>query len=266
MLAPVLACLLLIQAVPAFAGGTDKFPGAILSILQPDDAVPPDAVKLKEISLSGNSYGQDCAYYELLLKAKELAAEAGANILKIKAKAPHSRSQRCDRIEVAFYQSADPRKAEQSFRWHSARQLNWDDFKGPVRAGSGARTAAETSCGIAVETSLVVNSGIARVFVFNTFDKRGSWVRAGKDLPGVLEHEQGHWDICELYTRRMQARFDEQQITGATLNRKVNEIYNEVSREYIERQEQYEQDTQHGMVAEQQQHWTRLIAGELQQK
>ena len=193
------------------------------------------------------------------------ATGAGANMLKLVSRSKHNRSQPCDGIEVAFYKSLSPRSAEQSFRWNAARPLSWEDFQGPIRAGSAARTAAETSCGIAVETSLVPSGGKARIYVFNTFDKRASWVKPGKESPGILEHEQGHWDICELYTRKMQARFDRIHITGANLNRTVNEIYNAVSREYLERQEQYEEETKHGVTEEAQQRWTRMILKELEE-
>ncbi len=260
-----LVYLLLVLPLKSFAEGINTPADTILAILQPDDAVPKDAVKLREVSLTGNNYGQECGHYELLLQARRMAVEAGANVLKIKVRTQHSRTQRCDGLELAFYLSPDPRSAEQSFVWNAARPLSWDDFAGPVRAGSADHTAAETNCGIAVETNLASSGGKARVYVFNTFDKRTSWVRPGKDLPDILAHEQVHWDICELYTRRMQARFDKTHITGATLKRKVNEIYQEVSREYEEYQEQYEQETQHGTIAEAQQRWARMIAKALMQ-
>jgi hypothetical protein len=258
-----LAGLLFTHPIISFSGNTNAGADTLLAVLQPEDAVPGDALKLKEVSLNGNSYSMDCSYYELLQQAENMAAVSGANLLKINKRTTHSRSQPCDGLKVTFYRSPEPRKAEQSFRWHADRPLTWDDFTGPVRTASGDHTAAETNCGIAVETSLAPSGGKAKVYVFNTFDKRSSWVREGKDLPAVLEHEQGHWDLCELYTRKMQARFDSEDITGAVLSRKVNEIYNEVSREYMQRQEQYEQDTQHGIIAEAQQRWTKLISGEL---
>ncbi len=235
---------------------------APIAILQAQDPLPADAEKLLQRSLRGSNNG-DCAYYELLMQAEDLAAEAGANLLKIISRSNHSRTQPCDGLEVALYRTASPRQAEKTFRWDGTRRLTWEDFKGPIRAGSADRTAAETSCGIAVETSLVSSGGKARIYVFNTFEKHASWVRPGKEQDGILEHEQGHWDICELYTRKMQDRFDRTHITGATLNRMVNQIYNEVSREYIERQEQYEEETQHGVVEEAQRRWTLQIAKEL---
>src|SRR5690606_23078403 len=151
-----LSCSLLTIPLNSFSGRTNSAT-ALLAVLQTEDAVPRDAVKLKELLLNGESYPADCAYYELLLQAEALAVSEGANMLKIKKRIRHSRAQRCDGLEIELYRSADPRTAEQSFRWNAARPLTWADFLGPVRSGSGDRTAAETNCGIAIETSLVAS-------------------------------------------------------------------------------------------------------------
>ncbi len=234
-----------------------------LAILQLEDPAPPNAEKLTQRYFSGKDYLVDCSYYELLLSAERFARANGANLLKIVSRSSHSRTQLCDGLEVAFYRSDNPLQDEQTFRWDGTQQLSWDDFRGPIRRGAGDNIAAETSCGIAIETSLVSFQGTAKVYVFNTFDKQKSWVRDGYDRPDVLQHEQGHWDICELYSRKMQARFDAAHITGADLKREVARIYDEVSDEYVARQEQYEQETQHGVVAPEQDRWTGLIREEL---
>lgn len=153
--------------------------------------------------------------------------------------------------------------AENSFSWDANRRLSWDDFQGAVRRGAPGRFAAETSCGIAIETNRVRSYEKVRVKVSNSFDRDRSWVRSGNANPEVLRHEQCHWDICELYTRIMQARFDAADITGANLKSEVQRIYDEVSNAYLARQEQYEQDTRHGTIPGEQQRWEELIAREL---
>lgn len=253
-----------IAAFLAMAGHTSVAArSSTLVILQQEDAAPRDARKINERYFTGSGNGNDCSYYQLLLSAQQAAENVGADILKIVSRAEHSHTQKCDGIEVAFYRSGNPRNAEQSFTWDGARRLTWDDFKGGVRRGADDNIAAETSCGIALETSLTGQQEQAKIYVFNTFDKQKSWVREGYDHPDVLQHEQGHWDICELYTRKMQARFDAAHITGANLQREVSRIYEEVSNEYLERQEQYEQETQHGIIETEQNRWTATLTREL---
>jgi hypothetical protein len=247
-----------LKAVYASKNASDT----MLVILQPEDPSP-SGTKLSQRFFTGDDYETDCAYYELLLKAQRSAAAAGADVLQIVSRSNHSRAQRCDGIEVAFYRTSNPREAEQSFSWNPARRLTWEDFRGGIRRGVSDRIAAETSCGIAIETNLVTTANTARIYVFNTFDKRKSWVRPGHDNAEVLEHEQGHWDICELYTRKMQARFDAAHITGANLKREVSRIYDATTAEYVARQEQYEQETSHGTIPAEQRRWTMLMAEEL---
>jgi hypothetical protein len=237
--------------------------GGMVAILQVDDPVPKNAEKITERYFTGGSHDGDCSYYQLVLNAERSAQSMGADVLKIIARDNHSQQNPCDGIEVAFYRSDDPRKPEQSFKWNAAHPLTWDDFRGPMRREAGDITAAETSCGIAIETNLVTDRGAAKVYVFNTFDKQQSWVRDGYERPEVLKHEQTHWDICEVYTRKMQARFDAVQITGANLQQQVGRIYDEVSNEYLARQEQYEQETEHGTIPGEQQRWSSMIAREL---
>lgn len=259
-----LACTLLIllcSVVYVFAersGSTGN-----IAILQIEDPVPRGAEKITQRFFTGNGKAGGCSYYELLLAAEESAYAVGADVLKIVSRSSHSRSQRCDGVEVAFYRSGNPRSAEQSFRWNTDHRLTWDDFRGSIRRGADRNIAAETSCGIAIETSLVANNEVAKVYVFNVFDKQQSWVREGYDRDDVLQHEQGHWDICEIYTRKMQARFDAARITGANLKQQVARIYDEVSNEYLARQEQYEAETEHGIIDSEQNRWTEMLQNEL---
>ncbi len=88
-------------------------------------------------------------------------------------------------------------------------------------------------------------------------------MKSGAANADVLEHEQGHWNICGLYTRKMQDLFDNTLITGATLHSKVQSIYNEVSRDYLARQDAYERETAHGTIADAQHRWTKQINEEL---
>jgi hypothetical protein len=230
--------------------------------LQERDPVPRNAMFITELRLSANQYSDSCAWFELLLKGSRIASMKGGNVVKIKERAEHG-TQICDALELAVYKVDSPCNADHAFRWTPDRKLRWDDFQGAFRSGAGSRVAAETSCGISVETSLAPASARARIYVFNTFDKRQSWVRSGSRSEAILRHEQGHWDLCELYTRRMQARFDAVNIRGARLNELVNHIYDQVEREYLQRQQAYEMETLHGIDPDAQSRWESSIAREL---
>ncbi|MEO6833661.1 MAG: DUF922 domain-containing protein, partial [Chitinophagaceae bacterium] len=200
-----------------------------------------------------------CAYYELLQKAKDTATILDANLLKVVSRKSHSAQQKCDALTIDFYKISNPHAYEKSFSWSANRLLKWVDFQGSPRAGAGSIVVAETNCGIALETNLAGSLDHAKVYVFNTFDKKASWVLPNKRLPDILEHEQGHWDLCEIYTREMQRRFDALQIKGALMSETVNRIYQEVTKEYVAKQQEYEDETQHGTVDDKQAIWTNRI-------
>ena len=234
-----------------------------VTFYEKSEAVPANAKKLKTITLTGINPDRSCSGYELKLDARDSALSIGANLIKTESQRERSREAPCDEITFSFYRVDDLRPAERRFGWSAARPLAWADFKGSVPADAGALTVAETSCGIGVETSTVTSANTPKVYVFNTFQTYTSWVRAADSTADVLEHEQCHWDICELYTRKMRQRFAVASINVSNLQRVVSKIFNETQREYGARQQRYENETRHGTIREQQTRWTQMIADEL---
>jgi hypothetical protein len=149
------------------------------------------------------------------------------------------------------------------FSWDSRHRLTWDDFRGPVPTGRG-NVAAETSCGIGFETNTITRGTPVRFRVYNTFSMQRSWVRPDAMTAEVLEHEQGHFDLCELYTRKLRARFNSTEgITVDNLKRITRSVWAEVHGEYAEQQELYEEETAHGLNREGQVAWTARLEKEL---
>ncbi len=55
--------------------------------------------------------------------------------------------------------------------------------------------------------------------------------------PEVLEHEQGHFDLCEIYTRKRRWRLEEQDLTMYNLGNEAGTILKDVMADYFNRQE-----------------------------
>ncbi len=90
--------------------------------------------------------------------------------------------------------------AQNSIIWNENRKLEWKDFKGQPRSGGreGAATAARTA--------VVMNEngkGDVILTITTLFDSNISWVAKGNEIPYVLTHEQLHFDIQELHTRKL---------------------------------------------------------------
>lgn len=147
------------------------------------------------------------------------------------------------------------------FSWNDHRKLSWSDFKGAVSAQSD-ESAAATCCSIAFK----VNSdttGEPKVSVYNTFYINRSWVKEDARIGSILNHEQGHFDLCELYTRKLRERAEAVDMHSPGLKQELLNVYATVSSEYETRQQAYEQETAHGTNIAEQHRWEEMIAQEL---
>lgn len=234
-----------------------------ITVLNEGDAAPANATLLSRQGFTGNDPDKECSYHELLEKAKTLAAGLGANVVKIDKHRQRTRKFFCDEISVAFYKVADISAVEKHFSWSRDRKLTWADFKGPVRAGAFSNAAAETAYGISVETSTVSSTSVPKVYFVNSFETGTSWVKPGHDNRSVLMHEQTHFDICELYTRKMRERVSKVNITLSNLQQVIRDSYQSAFRECSERQRSYDEQTRHGIDDEAQARWTKKIEEEL---
>ena len=171
---------------------------------------------------------------------------------------------RGDKKNLANYAAApSPSSAYSSeFQWKDHSQLSWEDFRGPVRT-TNEEAAAATHCGIGFRTSQSPTTGKPEILVYNTFYINKSWVRPDARIPDILVHEQGHFDLCEVYTRKLKQRMSNVNFASSDLKFALMSIYNEISNEYESRQQAYEDETSHGTNLPEQKKWCRAIAGEL---
>jgi hypothetical protein len=104
-----------------------------------------------------------------------------------------------------------------------------------------------------------VDARLTRVEVVASVDRAKSWY-ADRDLKRLLDHEQGHFDLTELYARRAQKKFNEivkgAGITAHAADEKsaANEIDRQVKRvmdDYLDAEKtaqiEYDKVTHHGM-------------------
>ncbi len=246
------------QAV--FAANTaDSF----ITILYVGEPVPQGATSMAKHTFTGDDPGQACSYYELLQKVKSAAQDMGANLAKIDSRKERSQKQYCDELKVSFYKVDEVYRWEKHISWTKERKLVWDDFKGPVPVNAPPRNAAVTSAGIAIETNTITTTTQPKIYIYNSFETATSWVRPDHQTAAILKHEQTHFDICELYTRKMRERFSHEQITFGNLQQKLSSIYRSIFQEQLDRQQKYEEETQHGIIDDAQDRWTKMIDEEL---
>jgi len=149
--------------------------------------------------------------------------------------------------------------------WTKQRKLSWDDFKGLVPQDAEAQTAAATYCGIGFEATTPAYGAGLNVRVYNTFYIGHSWVKAEEMNDDILAHEQGHFDLCELYTRKLRERMTGVDVNYDAFKETLSAIYEQLQQEYRNRQDAYERETAHGVNLHQQKKWQHILEKELAQ-
>jgi hypothetical protein len=147
--------------------------------------------------------------------------------------------------------------------WSAARRLTVADFQG--RAPLGDPLASSTSSNIKADAACkdYVFSSTAQA----TFDPNTSWFRnPQKASAALLQHEQLHFDITEVYARIMRQRL--QQFAARANCEKLQPAFNNVTKlvyaEWDREQNRYDQETNHGLNAVRQAAWEKQTAAKLE--
>ena len=213
-------------------------------------------IEVGELRASDNGLSKDCTYPEMIALLQEIARKNGANLIRlIKNREPDIWST-CSRISAVAYRVENPQKYQLEINWSANRKLSWDDFKGNVRKQSPYD--AESYCAIIYQTGLVTLFSKAEIIVTNTFDCTKSWVRTDKKTDAILNHEQRHFDLCEIYTRKLRAEFAKHKFY-ANSNNKLDSLFSEFERKYNEAQRRYDEETAHGTKEIEQIGWDSYI-------
>lgn len=148
--------------------------------------------------------------------------------------------------------------------WREGRKLEWRDFQGkPDAILTQIGTAAVAATSAPIRYSIIKQGNGISIQVKVEFLKDRSWTT--DTTKNVLQHEQLHFDIAELYGRKIRekvANLNEQEVTN------IDSIYEEVKnlvRERNEMENQYDLRTGHGVVDINQQEWNKKIAKELEE-
>jgi len=142
--------------------------------------------------------------------------------------------------------------------WDANRKLSWSDFR--AQPAENAWAAATTASGISYEYSAMENGeGYELEFRVGAFfypDK--SWYQPKLCDTVVLSHEQLHFNISELYARKMTAIMSATRFSR-NARAEVKEIYQQILKELGEFQSRYDQETNFSRDKEMQLLWNRKI-------
>lgn len=142
---------------------------------------------------------------------------------------------------------------EDLLKWTQGRKLTWSDYKASPDPDSDA--AASTTTYLAIEYNM--NNGDFGYKITSTFSKTRSWGRHKDDY--ILSHEQGHFDIAEIFARKLNKKMEEYKFNDRTYQKDLKKIYDEVTDQKEEMQEKYDAETRHSINKEKQAEWLKKI-------
>ena len=150
------------------------------------------------------------------------------------------------KIELAVI---DKRETAEEIPWIPERRLTWEDYQcDPVR-NTDAVASTSTSLGISYQ---VINSKLT-YHIACGFSKIKSWGLIKTNY--ILAHEQGHFDITEIFARKLYEALQNYTFNRRSFRKDINEIYQSVVRQKEEFQEMYDGQTDHSRNRKIQNEW-----------
>ena len=146
---------------------------------------------------------------------------------------------------------------ESLIQWNEFYKLQWHDFQG--KPDAGARGDAGAAVQIKAKPFLVKKQ--IRYDVIAIFNRGKSWSRG--QSPSLLAHEQLHFDIAELYARKIRKKIRELNSQGVADIKTYNTAIQELLEESNEADYRYDLETLHGAMSRKQAAWSEKVKQEL---
>lgn len=143
---------------------------------------------------------------------------------------------------------------EELINWSGTRKLTWADYK--ARPDRNSDAAATTTTYLVFSYHLSNHDFSFRIE--SKFSRTRSW--GLHKTAYILAHEQGHFDIAEIFARKFYRQLKEYKFNRRTYQQDLKRIYNDILDEKEAFQNDYDRDTNHSINKEKQEEWLKKIA------
>jgi hypothetical protein len=142
--------------------------------------------------------------------------------------------------------------------WQKDSLLTRADFKGRV-------TKQWAGCAATfIMIKPIESNGNILFSVQAVFQKSKSNIIQTSDY--VLKHEQLHFDICELYARKLRKMMLDKDFKKVrNIQNEIQNMYNKINNEYAKYEEKYDNDTNHGENPAKQKVWEDDVANQMKE-
>lgn len=149
---------------------------------------------------------------------------------------------------------AEKKKADEDYiPWVPEYRLSWDDFLCEPRRNTDAVASTSTALGIAYQ----ITNGKLTYQITCKFSKQKSWGLV--KTPYILAHEQGHFDITEIFARKLYQVLQGYRLNRSTFQKDINTIYESIVQAKEAFQAAYDGETDHSRNKRKQEEWVERI-------
>jgi len=152
---------------------------------------------------------------------------------------------------------------ENRIYWNKNFTLVWEDFKGdPTQSKETSAALSNIALPYGFET---YSDGKVIISIYTCFLKNTSWVKDRFKNKVLLQHEQLHFDIAELFRRKIVKELSETDLNIKNTEVVLKSIMNKIwGGEYKKMQELYDAETNFSRIIRGQIEWNNKIALELE--
>ncbi len=156
-----------------------------------------------------------------------------------------------------------PAKADSLVYYNPNRPLTWLDFQGAPSVFNRWAAQVFTSFGFEARSSVKNRTVELRVRTKVWIDKTISWVRPDSKNAYVLDHEQLHFDVTRIIAERFKKKVQSMTFSVEDFSSEIQYQYLEYFRLHTQLQQQYDDETNHGINQGMQASWVKKIRDEL---
>lgn len=148
--------------------------------------------------------------------------------------------------------------------WTASYKLKWSDFKGTNPTGP---FMAQSNCVFDYRLEPKMKNGILELHLnlAACFERNSSWVKKNAQTDGLLQHEQLHFDICELNIRKLRKKMQSISLETMEYDKQLHAVFEQGWQDYMAEQEKYDAETQHGIIEKEQKRWEEEVGNKLKE-
>ncbi|OFY83920.1 MAG: hypothetical protein A3F72_07945 [Bacteroidetes bacterium RIFCSPLOWO2_12_FULL_35_15] len=154
-------------------------------------------------------------------------------------------------------------ESEDKVAWKNSQTLTWQNFK--AQADNASKLAALSTCKISTKNNVRDDSDSIEFIIESYFVSNESWVKSSEKNDYLLKHEQGHFDLNEIYARQIRKELTKTKFTLGTLNLVFKDIVKKYFNQLNAVQELYDSETKHSKDKKKQEEWNIKISTQLKE-